>query len=113
MSVGPDGAQAHGQSGHSGCRSPPTAATSRSSPGRESRSGDSNGRADVFVRDRQLGTTERVSVGQGGTEPDGPSAFGQVPAISADGRSVAFQSYATNLVAHDTNGQADIFVHDR
>src|SRR3954447_2822118 len=113
VSVGPDGAQACGQSGHSG--------VSISAHGRyvafESRAanlapGDSNGRADVFVRDRQLDTTERVSVGQGGAEADGPSAFGQVPAISADGRSVAFQSYATDLVARDTNGQADIFVHD-
>src|SRR5690242_10558967 len=114
VSVGAGGVQARAQSGHSG--------VSISADGRyvafESRAanlvpGDSNGRADVFVRDRRLGTTERVSVGQGGAEADGPSAFGQVPAISGNGRSVAFQSYATNLVAHDTNGKADIFVHDR
>ncbi len=73
-------------------------------------SGDTNGTSDIFVHDRQTGTTERVSVATGGAEGNGSST---IPAISADGRFVAFVSYATNLVAGDTNGYADVFVHDR
>src|SRR5205823_7255077 len=56
------------------------------------------------------GTTERVSVDSAGNEGNGGSGG---TAISADGRFVAFSSYATNLVAGDTNGVADVFVHDR
>src|SRR5206468_8005529 len=72
--------------------------------------GDTNGATDVFVHDRQTGTTERVSVPSGGTEGNGFSAG---PALSADGRFVAFHNTATNLVAGDTNGKTDVFVHDR
>ena len=72
--------------------------------------GDSNGHADVFLRDRTNATTERVSVGPGGAEPDQPSF---APAISADGRHVAYWSYASNLVAADTNANADVFLRDR
>jgi len=71
--------------------------------------GDTNGAADVFVRDTQAGTTTRVSVGAGGAQADGASSR---PAISSDGRYVAFVSDATNLVASDTNGRADAFVRD-
>jgi hypothetical protein len=71
---------------------------------------DTNQWADTFVRDRATGITERVSVDSAGAEADGPSF---TPSISADGRYVAFQSYATNLVAGDTNSVSDIFVHDR
>ncbi len=72
--------------------------------------GDTNGVTDIFIRDRQLLTTSRVSVGPGGAQANGAS---YAPAISADGRYVAFVSEATNLVAGDTNGTSDIFVHDR
>ena len=72
--------------------------------------GDTNGTADVFVRDRQTGTTRRVSVGSGGAQGNGLSVD---PAISADGRFVAFASDATNLVPGDTNGADDVFVRDR
>jgi Tol biopolymer transport system component len=72
--------------------------------------GDTNGVRDVFVRDRQTGKTERVSVASGGAQGNGASHH---PALSADGRYVAFASAATNLVPHDTNGREDIFVHDR
>src|SRR5207245_298074 len=72
--------------------------------------GDTNGVTDVFVHDRQTGTTERVSVDSAGIEGNGASAG---VALSADGRFVAFTSVATNLVAGDTNGAADVFVHDR
>ena len=70
---------------------------------------DTNGVADIFVRDRKLGRTTRVSVGAKG-EADGGS---EMSAISADGRHVAFRSTATNLVSNDTNAAADIFVRDR
>jgi Tol biopolymer transport system component len=72
--------------------------------------GDTNGSRDVFVRDRKTGTTTRVSVGTGGVQGDGDSIY---PSISADGRLVAFTSYATNLVPGDTNGGPDVFVRDR
>ncbi|MBN1836665.1 MAG: PD40 domain-containing protein [Spirochaetales bacterium] len=73
--------------------------------------GDTNGVQDTFVRDLQAGTTERVSVDSSGDEADDAS-YG-VCGISADGRYVAFCSAATNLVDDDTNGQMDVFVHDR
>jgi Tol biopolymer transport system component len=72
--------------------------------------GDLNGDSDIFVRDRKLGRTIRVSVSTGGAEADGSS---DSPSISHDGRFVAFTSYATNLVAGDTNLMADVFVRDR
>ena len=72
--------------------------------------GDTNGVRDVFVRDRTLGVTELVSVASGGALANSSSAPG---AISDDGRFVAFGSFATNLVAGDTNGSFDVFVHDR
>jgi Tol biopolymer transport system component len=73
--------------------------------------GDTNGVEDVFVHDRQTGTTTRVSVGPGGLQANGESDDG--PALSADGRFVAFISDANNLVSSDTNGVPDIFMHDR
>jgi Tol biopolymer transport system component len=72
--------------------------------------GDTNADADIFVHDRQTGATVRVSVDSAGVQGNQDS-FG--PAISGDGRFVAFESNATNLVAGDTNGKSDIFVHDR
>lgn len=72
--------------------------------------GDTNGTWDVFVRDLATGVTERVSVSTDGSEANGLSAH---PSISADGRYVAFSSGASNLVAGDTNGFGDVFVHDR
>ncbi len=72
--------------------------------------GDGNGVNDVFVRDRQSGSTARVSLVPGGAEPNGGSSS---PSISADGRLVAFLSDASNLVADDTNRLRDAFVFDR
>src|SRR5262249_47460324 len=72
--------------------------------------GDTNGNWDVFVRDRVAGTTERVSVATNGAEGHG---WAGEPAISADGRYVAFTSSAPDLVAGDSNGGYDVFVHDR
>jgi len=74
--------------------------------------GDSNGTLDVFVRDRQSRTTERVSVDSIGSEANGPSGLYGI-AISPDGRYVAFESDANNLVPGDTNGRGDIFLRDR
>ncbi|MBL8863863.1 MAG: PD40 domain-containing protein [Planctomycetes bacterium] len=71
--------------------------------------GDTNGLTDVFVHDVQTGATLRVSVGAGGAQADGVSAW---PSLSADGRYVAFESLATNLVADDTNDVSDVFVRD-
>jgi Tol biopolymer transport system component len=72
--------------------------------------GDTNGFIDIFVRDRQNGTTERVSVSSTGVQANQDCGY---PSISADGRYVAFASTANNLVASDTNAASDVFVHDR
>ncbi len=71
--------------------------------------GDTNGKVDVFERDLLTNTTQLVSVGTGGAPADDIS---QYPAVSGNGRFVAFQSYADNLVPGDTNGQPDVFVRD-
>ena len=71
--------------------------------------GDTNGSEDVFVRDRLTGRTTRVSVGANGVQGNGGSWR---PAMSADGRFIAFNSEATNLVPNDTNGAIDVFVRD-
>ena len=72
-------------------------------------SSDGNGFSDVFVRDLQLGITVRVSLDQAGGDLDGNSLWAS---ISADGRSVAFASEATDLVSDDGNGFSDVFVRD-
>src|SRR5205823_6280099 len=71
--------------------------------------GDTNGSRDVFVHDRETRTTERVSVHGAGIEGNGDSLN---PSLSADGRFVAFDSSASNLVFSCTSGQ-NVFVHDR
>src|SRR5438132_902839 len=70
---------------------------------------DTNGVYDVFVHDRQNGTTTRVSVDSNGAEGNGGC---YEPSISADGRFVAFYSYATNLVPGGTNGWPQVFARD-
>ncbi len=72
-------------------------------------SGDTNGKRDVFVRDRQTGVTTRVSTDSAGGEANGHS---RQPAISGDGRFVAFVSEASNLVPGDSNFTEDVFVKD-
>src|SRR5438093_60761 len=76
---------------------------------------DTNGRYDVFVRDRTLGTTTRVSVTSDGSEASGAAypGFGGRTTVSTDGRLVAFISSDSNLVRADTNQSSDVFVHDR
>src|SRR5206468_11775787 len=63
----------------------------------------------LSAHDRTTGETVRVSVDSAGIEGNGDSFD---PSLSATGRWVAFQSFATNLVAGDTNRDRDIFVHD-
>jgi hypothetical protein len=71
---------------------------------------DKNQRLDVFVHDRGTGVTERISVDSAGVEAD-EDCF--LSGLSGDGQTVAFTSGATNLVAGDSNGAWDVFVHDR
>jgi Tol biopolymer transport system component len=72
--------------------------------------GDTNDNWDVFVNDRQNGATTRVSISTDGAQANG---WSWSPLISADGHWVAFSSRASNLVAGDTNGRTDVFIHDR
>lgn len=70
--------------------------------------GNSSGKKrQILWRDRSSGVTKLVSIGMNNTEGNGDSF---APSISADGQSVAFESYATNLVPIDTNAVRDIFV---
>ena len=71
--------------------------------------GDTNRVEDVFLHDRATGRTTRVSVRSNGGQADDLSTH---PVISDDGRFVAFESWASNLVPDDTNGALDIFVRD-
>jgi len=70
---------------------------------------DTNSRADIFLKDVRVGTIQRVSVSAAGAEADDDSSR---PAVSADGRLVAFESAADNLVPQDSNGKPDVFVKD-
>ena len=109
VSTASDGTQANGDS-----KAPSISADGRyvafQSDASNLVTGDTNSQEDIFVHDLQTGTTVRVSTASDGTQANGDS---QAPSISADGRYTAFQSDASNLVSGDTNGQWDIFVHDR
>jgi Tol biopolymer transport system component len=72
--------------------------------------GDTNGVGDVFVRDLQLGTTTRISVDFLGRQVNSHVAAGTSPAISADGRFVAFLSQE-DLLVNDTSTGWDVYVH--
>ena len=72
--------------------------------------GDTNSASDIFVHDRQTKQTTRVNVSSNGIQAVGGSYS---PSISADGRYVAFESIANNLIIGDTNSSTDVFVHDR
>lgn len=72
--------------------------------------GDTNGEPDVFVKDVKTGAIDRISLTAAGQEGDDDSLN---PAISGDGRFVAFESIATNMVSGDENGYADVFLYDR
>jgi Ca2+-binding RTX toxin-like protein len=70
---------------------------------------DTNGTADIFLKDLSTGTVTRLSTTAEGAEADSDSYR---PEFSPDGRYVLFESWASNLVAHDTNNYADIFLRD-
>ncbi len=76
--------------------------------------GDTNGKLDDFVHDRATGTTTRVSVSSAEVQGNDESTF-EAPAISADGRYVAFASYASNLIGpgKDYPYSSDVFMRDR
>ncbi|MGH4034425.1 TolB family protein [Actinomycetota bacterium Odt1-20B] len=65
--------------------------------------------SDIYVRDMETGTLEKATVAPGGGEADRESTG---PVLSADGRKVAFTSYASNLAHGDTNKSANVFVRD-
>lgn len=75
--------------------------------------GDTNGKRDVFVRDLVNGVTERISVDSNEAQSDDVATFWTTPAISQDGRFVAFESSAPNLVPIDTNNLPDVYLRDR
>ena len=109
MSVASDGTQADG-----GSESPAVSADGRfvafESVASNLVPGDTNGAFDVFVHDRQTGTTTRANVASDGTQANSGAVR---PSISGDGRFVSFDSTASNLVPGDTNGFIDVFVHQQ
>lgn len=72
--------------------------------------GDTNSSADCFLHHLPTGATTRISVATNGTQGNGGSRY---PVLSSSGRYVAFESVSNNLVANDTNGARDVFLHDR
>ena len=74
--------------------------------------GDTNGSSDIFLRDLSSNTTTRISVDSAGSQTTISNFGSGNPSISADGRFVAFDSDATNLVPGTTNDSMDIFVRD-
>ena len=80
---------------------------------------DHPGYMDVFVRNIDKGTTDRVSVHSNGQEGDADSGLGDggqydtMLEMSSSGRFLVFASEATNLVGDDTLGHMDVFLHDR
>ncbi len=71
---------------------------------------DTNGTSDIFLHDRQSNTTERISLSETGTEVDG---FSGVPAVSSDGRYVAFENDSSDIVSGFSGGIAHVFLRDR
>jgi probable HAF family extracellular repeat protein len=108
-SVGPGGVQANGPSGAARI-TPDGRWVVFTSSASNLVAGDTNAKPDIFVRDRQTATIERVSVSSAGAQANGGSDLAQ---ITPDGHYIVFQSSATNLVASDTNGVSDIFIRDR
>jgi uncharacterized repeat protein (TIGR01451 family) len=122
ISVSSAGVQGNADSGTGGFTSPSTVRASMSSDGGfvtfmsladNLVPNDTNGVADVFVRDRSAGTTERVSVSSKGRQGDAHSGFSSGADISADGQFVVFASDASNFARGDVNGNSDVFIHDR
>jgi hypothetical protein len=108
ISVGPGGIQANGKSWEVSI-SGDGRFIAYSSDANNLVTGDTNGARDVFLYNRATGATTRVSVSSSGAQGNARS---DQPSVSYDGHFVAFRSYATNLVANDTNDPSDIFVRD-
>lgn len=109
VSVGPDGQQANG-----GSTLPTFSANGQyiafSSGANNLVPGDTNAMSDIFLRDRLAGTTARVSLGDNGGQPNAPCIH---HSLSADGRYIAFQTYATNLIPGVPQGGWNVFIRDR
>ena len=73
-------------------------------------SGDTNEQRDIFTHNLQTGVTTRVSVDSNGNQALGGGS-GE-PVITPDGRFLAFNSNAFNLVPDDINGEEDLFVRE-
>lgn len=118
VSVGTDGAQGNGRTGANVALSGDGRHVAFYSLASNLVPEDRNLSWDAFVHDRTTGRTERVSVGSDGREgtcPSDPGCYEPIwpPAISRDGRHVAFMTYASTLVPGDSNGAWDVFVRDR
>jgi Tol biopolymer transport system component len=82
---------------------------------RELTAGDNNGLWDVFVYQAGAAPLRRVTLTAAGTERNAGTESGNrvvAPAISGNGRFVAYATTASNIVAGDTNGLQDVFVVD-
>ena len=110
VSVAADGTESNGDSFWNAAISPDGRFVAFWSEASNLVPGDTNGLVDAFVKDRQTGAIERVSVSADGAQANGPSYN---PLLSADGRFVVFWSEAINLVPGDSNGAADVFIKDR
>ncbi|MBD2154195.1 putative Ig domain-containing protein [Leptolyngbya sp. FACHB-16] len=73
-------------------------------------SGDTNGAIDIFLHDRVIGETSRISMGTQGEQANGNS---RLPSISKDGRYITFVSNATNLVAGSSTSLGNVYTYDR
>ncbi len=73
--------------------------------------GDTNRAIDLFLHDGQLGTVERVNLGNGGTQADADTR--QRADLSEDARYIVFESLATNLATGDTHGTWQVYLRDR
>ncbi|MEM9379917.1 MAG: hypothetical protein AAGB93_08185 [Planctomycetota bacterium] len=113
VSLGPGGVQANLNSGGGFGRTISVSDSGRfvafTSDASNLVAGDTNGQQDVFVRDRQAGTTTRCSVGDAGQQGNGRC---ENVTVSNDGRFVAYASRSTNLVPGDANGTWDIYLWD-
>ncbi len=113
VSLGAGGAQGNGDSHWSASMTPDAHLVVFESDASNLVPGDTNGVADLFLRDRAHATTERMSVSTSGGEADQLTEGTWIPQITPDGRCVAFPRFATNLVAGDSNGAPDVFLRDR
>ncbi|QUQ63397.1 TolB family protein [Kutzneria sp. CA-103260] len=75
--------------------------------------GDTNDESDIFLFDRQASTTTRIDLDPAGRQLSHGTSPNVYPTISADGRYIAYESGADNLVPNDVNYAWDVFLWDR